>query len=160
MDRELQKKFKENDEAALITAVVGEIGNNCFDHNLGQWRDIPGCYFHYGQQDSFVWIVVADRGQGIFASLSRVAADITDDDKALEAAFQRRLSGRSPEQRGNGLKFVRSIINGNVNRGLFFSSGKAHRLFGGLGSLGHEMVKGMVATGIGAFALVGWKTEL
>src|SRR3989338_11457838 len=26
----------------LIVAVAGEIGNNSFDHNLGNWPDIPG----------------------------------------------------------------------------------------------------------------------
>ena len=27
---------------SLLSAVAGEIGNNSFDHNLGNWRDIPG----------------------------------------------------------------------------------------------------------------------
>ena len=140
-----------------MTAVIGEIGNNCFDHNLGQWRDVSGSYFQYGQDGAHVWAVVADRGQGVLASLGRVAADITDDDQALEAAFQRRLSGRSPEQRGNGLKFVRSIINGNTNRGLFFSSGKAHRLFGELAFVGQEISGGVQTGGTGTFAFVGWR---
>ena len=30
---------------SLITAVAGEIGNNSFDHNLGNWPDIPGIFF-------------------------------------------------------------------------------------------------------------------
>ena len=29
----------------LIGAVIGEIGNNSFDHNLGNWRDLPGIFF-------------------------------------------------------------------------------------------------------------------
>lgn len=29
------------DAAALVTAVAGELTNNCFDHNLGVWRDVP-----------------------------------------------------------------------------------------------------------------------
>src|SRR5437870_12644495 len=46
-------------ESALLTAVVGEIGNNCFDHNLGQWRDVPGCWFGWGREQETLWIVVA-----------------------------------------------------------------------------------------------------
>lgn len=103
-----------------------------------------------------LWAVIADRGQGLLGSLGRVASDITDDESALEAAFQRRLSGRSPERRGNGLKFVRSIINGNTQRGLFFSSGKAHRLFGGLGSTAQEKLDGAAAGGSGTFAIIVW----
>ena len=34
------------DTVSLITAVAGEIGNNSFDHNLGNWPDIPGIFFH------------------------------------------------------------------------------------------------------------------
>ena len=29
----------------LIVAVAGEIGNNSFDHNLGNWPDTPGVFF-------------------------------------------------------------------------------------------------------------------
>src|SRR5260221_14658880 len=28
----------------LVISTTGEIGNNSFDHNLGQW-DVPGCWF-------------------------------------------------------------------------------------------------------------------
>ena len=31
----------------LIVAVAGEIGNNSFDHNLGNWPDTPGIFFGY-----------------------------------------------------------------------------------------------------------------
>ena len=31
----------------LIVAVAGEIGNNSFDHNLGNWPDVPGTFFAY-----------------------------------------------------------------------------------------------------------------
>src|SRR5262249_38743779 len=29
----------------VVIATAGEIGSNSFDHNLGQWRDVPGCWF-------------------------------------------------------------------------------------------------------------------
>ncbi len=31
----------------LIVSVAGEIGNNSFDHNLGNWPDSPGVFFGY-----------------------------------------------------------------------------------------------------------------
>ena len=31
----------------LLIAVAGEIGNNSFDHNLGDWSDIKGVFFGY-----------------------------------------------------------------------------------------------------------------
>lgn len=42
--------------------------------------------------------------------------------EAIETAFTKRVSGRSPEQRGNGLKFVTETIQQN-NWHLYFHSG-------------------------------------
>jgi hypothetical protein len=36
----LKHGFSESD-ASLIYSMMGEIGNHCFDHNLGLWRDPP-----------------------------------------------------------------------------------------------------------------------
>ena len=36
---------KEN--AYIISAIAGEIGNNSFDHNLGKWPDVIGIFFGY-----------------------------------------------------------------------------------------------------------------
>jgi len=33
--------------SSLVVAVAGEIGNNSFDHNLGNWPDLPGVFFAY-----------------------------------------------------------------------------------------------------------------
>jgi hypothetical protein len=30
------------DKLTLADAVLSEIGNNAFDHNVGNWRDVPG----------------------------------------------------------------------------------------------------------------------
>jgi len=40
-------KMKE-DNIYIISAIAGEIGNNSFDHNLGNWPDVPGVFFAYG----------------------------------------------------------------------------------------------------------------
>lgn len=98
-------------QAYTIAALVGEIGNNSFDHNLGQWRDLPGIFFgHDFSSLDNVTIVLADRGQGILATLKKVKPSLENDQEALETAFKEKLSGRAPENRGNGLKFVRKAI--------------------------------------------------
>lgn len=132
LHRELTIQSNDEAQTALLSAVAGEIGNNCFDHNLGQWRDVSGCWFQYGFETPPLWVLIADRGQGVLSSLKRAAPSLLTDQEALETAFSKKLSGRSPERRGNGLKFVRSIINGSSNRGLFFISGKGALTFGGL----------------------------
>ncbi len=110
------------DSFPLITSIVGEIGNNSFDHNLGNWPDVPGIFFGYDIQKRI--IVLADRGQGIFKTLKRVKQELTTDEEALKVAFSEILSGRAPEARGNGLKYVKGIIVANDMR-LFFQTGTA-----------------------------------
>ena len=106
----------------LIVAVAGEIGNNSFDHNLGNWPDTPGIFFAYDIHKRT--IVLADRGLGILATLKRVKPELNNDAKALEVAFTEILSGRAPESRGNGLKFVRKIVAENPID-LLFQTGDA-----------------------------------
>jgi len=106
----------------LVVAIAGEIGNNSFDHNLGNWPDTPGIFFAYDINKRS--IVLADRGLGILATLKRVKLGLNNDMKALEVAFTEILSGRAPESRGNGLKFVRKIVAENPIS-LLFQSGDA-----------------------------------
>ena len=108
---------------SLLSAIAGEIGNNSFDHNLGNWPDITGIYFSYDLGNRV--IVLADRGQGILATLKRVRPALTNDDDALKVAFTETISGRLPEARGNGLKFVRDVIVENPFT-LDFETGNAH----------------------------------
>lgn len=106
----------------LIVAVAGEIGNNSFDHNLGNWPDTPGIFFVYDIHKRSV--VLADRGLGVLATLKRVKPELNTDEQALKVAFTEIVSGRSPESRGNGLKFVRKIVAENAI-GLLFQTGDA-----------------------------------
>lgn len=106
----------------LIVAVAGEIGNNSFDHNLGNWPDVPGIFFAYDIHKRN--IVLADRGLGILTTLKRVKPELNTYREALRVAFTEILSGRSPESRGNGLKFVRKVVAENPI-GLLFQSGDA-----------------------------------
>lgn len=107
---------------SLIVAVTGEIGNNSFDHNLGKWPDVPGIFFGYDLNKRLV--VLADRGLGVLETLSRVRPELKNHVEALRVAFTEIISGRDPERRGNGLKFVREVITKNP-MSLFFRSGDA-----------------------------------
>ena len=122
-----------DEDQSLAIAAVGEIGNNSFDHNLGNWKDTPGCWYQIQVTGGRLWICIADRGQGILKSLARVDPNIADDQTALKTAFERILSGRAPENRGNGLKFVRNIITGEDRRGLACRSGSGLVDYGRLG---------------------------
>jgi excisionase family DNA binding protein len=107
---------------SLVVAVAGEIGNNSFDHNLGNWPDTPGIFFGYDINKREV--VLADRGQGVLKTLKRVRSSLTTDKDALEVAFTEIISGRSPEERGNGLKFVKNVVVDSLKK-LLFQSGDA-----------------------------------
>lgn len=97
----LKKKFNEPC-LSLLLASLGEIGNNCFDHNLGHWQNQqPGCLFIRGNTFS----IIADRGRGIKKSLGSILVN-TDPNQLLEIAYTQIVTGRAPEKRGNGLKFV------------------------------------------------------
>lgn len=107
---------------SLIVAITGEIGNNSYDHNLGNWPDVAGVFFGYDINKGI--IVLADRGLGILGTLRRVRPSLANHQDALLVAFTETISGRAPENRGNGLKFVRKIISENPID-LFFQSGDA-----------------------------------
>ncbi len=121
---DLLKSGCEKNATLLLHSVLSEIGGNSFDHNLGQWRDIPGVFFANEIMQDRATIVLADRGQGIRTTLQRIRPDIADDLGALRIAFLERISGRAPEKRGNGLKFVReTVLSDGID--LYFQSGTA-----------------------------------
>lgn len=122
MGTELGRIQEINSIYPLLVAIAGEIGNNSFDHNLGNWPDILGIFFAFDVNKRI--IVLADRGQGILTTLQRVRPGLNDDKEALEIAFTERISGRAPESRGNGLKFVRQVVNVNPFS-LIFQTGNA-----------------------------------
>jgi excisionase family DNA binding protein len=107
---------------SLIVSVVGEIGNNSFDHNIGKWPDEPGVFFGYDIGKGLV--VLADRGIGVLQSLRQVKPALPSHVEALRVAFTEIISGRSPEKRGNGLKYVREVVMSSPID-LFFTSGDA-----------------------------------
>lgn len=108
---------------SLVVAVAGEIGNNSFDHNSGFWPDVRGIFFGYNLPKR--QIVLADRGQGILQTLSRVRPNLVNSKEALRVAFTEVVSGREPDKRGNGLKFVKSVVTASDHMILSFQTGNA-----------------------------------
>lgn len=95
-------------DAFLLGAIAGEIGNNSYDHNLGRWPNLPGIFLAFDKKRKT--IVLADRGVGILATISHVRPEVKNDREALNLAFTQIISGRKGEHRGNGLKFVSSVV--------------------------------------------------
>lgn len=132
--------------ASLLFLVAGEIGDNSFAHNIGNWPDIKGIFFAYDVQKKI--IVLADRGQGIRATLQRVRPSIASDIEAVRVAFFETISGRSPERRGNGLKSVKKVVEEN-HFGLTFNAGLAEVKISPLGKMhvttSDKNVRGVIA---------------
>ncbi|MBI5754676.1 MerR family transcriptional regulator [Candidatus Peregrinibacteria bacterium] len=107
---------------SLLTSMVGEIGDNSYAHNLGNWPDILGIFFAYDLNKRV--IVLADRGRGILKTLQFVRPGLSSHAEALKVAFTEIISGRFPERRGNGLKSVaQNIVTSDVR--LTFRTGNA-----------------------------------
>ena len=123
LEKDLSKIDEVKNIFPLITAIVGEIGNNSYDHNLGNWPDIRGIFFAYDINKK--QIVLADRGQGLLKTLRKVKPSLNNDGEALEVAFTEIISSRRPEARGNGLKFVRQVVSDNNSFSVEFYSGNA-----------------------------------
>jgi len=122
LENELGKVKRLNKIFPLISAITGEIGNNSFDHNLGNWPDVMGIFFAWDLDKGK--IVLADRGQGILTTLKKVKPELKNHQDALLIAFTEVISGRAPEYRGNGLKFVKDVVIAN-KISLFFQTGDA-----------------------------------
>lgn len=122
LESELMKIHDLENTYSLITSIAGEIGNNSFDHNLGTWPDIKGIFFSYDLRKRMV--VLADRGRGILETLKRVRPSLKDHLSALKVAFTEVITGRAPELRGNGLKYVKSAVS-QAPINLIFQTGNA-----------------------------------
>lgn len=122
LENDLQKISDLGIHHSLLTSMVGEIGDNSYAHNLGNWPDTQGIFFAYDLNKRI--IVLADRGRGILKTLQSVRPELKSHKDALKVAFTEIVSGRFPERRGNGLKSVmQTILASNVK--LVFRTGDA-----------------------------------
>lgn len=107
---------------SILALITGEIGDNSYAHNLGNWPDILGIFFAYDLNRRV--IVLADRGRGILETLKFIRPDLPSHNEALKVAFTEIISGRFSEQRGNGLKSVaRNVVANNIS--LLYRTGNA-----------------------------------
>lgn len=143
MSREMEKMESLKEIYPLVAAIVGELGNNAFDHNLGSWRDEKGIYFQYDLDKRFV--VIADRGQGVLATLRYVKPELANEYEAIKVAFTEVISGRAPEQRGNGLKFVEMIVREKGLKVYFYSNDGAYFINNGLRKEASQPLHGVLA---------------
>jgi len=141
----------------LIVAVSGEVGNNCYDHNLGKWRDQPGCWFEVQITRHRLWVLIGDRGQGVLSSLKQVDPRIRTDRDALRIAFEKRISARAPERRGNGLKFVRNTIETHKQAGVACASGNGQIQYGKLGEDCLKIIAKNFRGPKGTITLMSWE---
>lgn len=114
----------------LLSAIIGEIGNNAFDHNLGNWKDEKGIYFAYDLNERFV--IIADRGRGMLATLKPVKPEIKTENEAIRVGFTEIISGRAPESRGNGLKFVEAVVRDHGLKVYFYSGNGMYEINNGI----------------------------
>ena len=108
MQKLLEQKKVESPWFSLIVLAIGEMGNNSFDHNIGNWPNVPGIFYAYDLKKGQV--VLADRGRGVLATLRNARPELATDVEAVRTAFTEYVSGRTPEKRGNGLKSVRTVV--------------------------------------------------
>lgn len=155
--KNLTKQGLNPEDLPLLISTVGEIGNNSFDHNLGQWRDVPGCWMEIQVTGNRLWVCLADRGQGIYGSLSKTNKGIKTDQAAIETAFEKFVSGRAPEKRGNGLKYVKNTILGDADRGIACFSGSGVVQYGNWGNDCESVLKKAFATVRGTVTLMVWR---
>ena len=121
MPEELIAKGMDESLAYLVYAMSGELGNNSFDHNLGNWPDIPGVFFAFSYDEKRGILVLADRGVGVLSSLRKALPALKNEKEALQIAFTKKISSRVLENRSNGLKFVKNNVFEKNMRLEFFS---------------------------------------
>lgn len=95
----------DENEARLVTALVGELGNNVFDHNQFHWPlDITGCFTiaqNYPKL-KMVEFAISDTGIGFLGTLKGKFPDLKDDVSAIKFGLEGN-SGWFEGKRGNGL---------------------------------------------------------
>ncbi len=106
----LIEKGLPDDISYLIYSMLGELGNNSFDHNLANWPNVPGIFFAVEYDGKNGIAIIADRGLGVLNTLKKAAPDLKNDEEAVELAFTKKISSRILENRGNGLKFVKNNV--------------------------------------------------
>ncbi len=121
------RNFGLNDEDAKRALVIfGELGNNVFDHNLGNWpTNFSGSIVvaqNYPQKKR-IECVIADAGVGFLGSLRAAFPALHSDLEAIQKGLEG-YTGRIGETRGNGLKTIQNWTINNFHGILNIHSGR------------------------------------
>ncbi|MDP2909757.1 MAG: hypothetical protein Q8N69_01655 [bacterium] len=95
-------------EGSMATALVGELGNNVFDHNEGLWpTNVRGAIIlaQNNPTQKKIEVVVADPGVGFQKSLQLAKPFPKNDIEAIKLGLSG-VTGRIGEPRGNGLRVI------------------------------------------------------
>ncbi|MEK7147128.1 MAG: hypothetical protein AAB772_02630 [Patescibacteria group bacterium] len=98
-------------EGSMTTSLVGELGNNVFDHNDGQWpTSVRGAIIlaQVNPRQRRIEVVVADPGIGFKGSLAALSAPVKNDDLEAIKLGLSGVTGRIGEPRGQGLRIVQN----------------------------------------------------
>lgn len=96
------------DDESRATALVGELGNNVFDHNEGLWpTNVRGAIIlgQHNPAKKKIEVVVADPGVGFRGSLKVLDPTLESDVAAIQLGLTG-VTGRIDEPRGNGLRVI------------------------------------------------------
>ncbi len=120
------RNFGLNDEDAKRALVIfGELGNNVFDHNLGNWpTNFSGSIVvaqNYPQLKR-IECVIADAGVGFLGSLRAAFPTLRNNLEAIQKGLEG-STGRIGETRGNGLKTIQNWTINNFHGILNIHSG-------------------------------------
>jgi anti-sigma regulatory factor (Ser/Thr protein kinase) len=110
--RFLQKHKISDEDAYRITAIIGELGNNSFDHNLGRWPNgFIGNFIalRYNRKEKLLELAAIDFGVGFKESLKHNKPAPRSEEEAIKMGLKG-VTGRVGEKRGNGLRTVVSWI--------------------------------------------------
>lgn len=108
--RFLQEKGFQEEDVYRITAIVGELGNNTFDHNLGKWPNgFIGCFLalRVHKTEKLLEMVIVDLGVGFQESLKAHDPTPRSEQEAIIMGLKG-ATGRIGEKRGNGLRTIRA----------------------------------------------------
>jgi len=113
-------------EAKRATSLIGELGNNTFDHNLGNWpTDVSGCIIAAQNYPNLkrIQVAVGDPGVGFLGSLKAAFPELSSDIEAIKKGLGGN-TGRIGEVRGNGLRIIQSWTIDNFSGMLAILSGE------------------------------------
>jgi hypothetical protein len=112
-------------DARLATGVVGELGNNVFDHNSFSWpTQIVGSFIAAQSYPASkcIEVAVGDPGVGFKGSLITAFPELKTDKEAIMKGLAGN-SGRVGEVRGNGLRLIQQWTINNFTGEVMIHSG-------------------------------------